>query len=87
MRAIGVLSITILLSGGAMAQPMSPAQAYIDSLKRQGERDYVHRFDRYRPSDVADCRSRANSVFGPIDTKEVVLQDCLEARRLRRAGH
>lgn len=87
MRLVVMLSLAVVAAGPAVAdEPMTPARAYIESLKRKGEHDYVHRFDRYRTSDVYECRSRANSVFGPIGVKETVMEDCLKARDLRRRG-
>ena len=74
------------IAQGASTDPNSPAGRFLQELREKGDHDLAHRYDRYRPSDVADCRSRGNAAFGNIDVKEHVMNDCLEARRLRRQG-
>lgn len=50
------------------------------------QRAETERYARFRPSDVAECRSRGNATFGGIGIKEAVMDDCLRARELRRQG-
>lgn len=83
--------IRVAVAVALLAVPaLGRANAVDDYIaKLQAEADYaqVHRYDRFKPSDVADCRSRANAAFGDLGTKYAVMNDCLRARKLRAAGH
>lgn len=59
-----------------------------ESLRQEYEfnRAEALRLSVYRPSDVAECRSRGNAAFGDIILKMMVMNDCLRARDLRRRG-
>jgi len=48
--------------------------------------DDSRRYEGNRPSEVAECRSRGNAAFGNTVVKTAVMEDCLEAYRLRRQG-
>jgi len=52
----------------------------------ENDRQEALRLAAYQPSDVADCRSRANAAFAPLATKEAIMDDCLLASKLRRDG-
>jgi hypothetical protein len=60
----------------AMAQGRELDRRQAELQRRRGD----------KPSDVAECTSRANGVYGDIVRKMTVRDDCLEARRLRRRG-
>ncbi len=64
----------------------TPHEAFLRQLREETRRVEARHYDRYRPSDVAECRSRGNAVYGRIEAKIAVMRDCLEARRLRRQG-
>jgi G:T-mismatch repair DNA endonuclease (very short patch repair protein) len=62
----------------------------LEDMARRRELDRkeaaLHRQMGYRQSEVAECTSRANAVYGDIVRKMRVRDDCLEAGRLRRRG-
>lgn len=57
-----------------------------EASRPERERKEAIRLSAYAPSDVAECRSRGNASFGDLGLKQSVMDDCLEARRLRAAG-
>lgn len=91
MRA--VLTLLILLPAlPAVAQSFVMTGETPEQARRREARDIAHqramteRYARYRPSDVADCRSRGNAAFGDIVVKQGVMEDCLRAQESRRQG-
>lgn len=84
MRAALALLPTLLFAVPGVAE--TSHEAFIRDLKEESRRADTHRYDRFRPSDVAECRSRGNAAFGDIVTKTAVMEDCLRARELRRQG-
>ncbi len=86
MRAVFVLPLLMPLSLAVPALAETPHEAFLRQLREESRQKQARRYDHYRPSDVAECRSRGNAVFGGIVAKQRVMDDCLEARRLRRQG-
>ena len=68
------------------AQAPTAGQLYVDQLRREADQAERRRYLGVRPSEIAECRSRANSGLMPGYQREAVLDDCLAARRLRRQG-
>ena len=86
MRAVLAVFAVLPLLLAAPTAAETPHEAFIRRLQEDARRAEAHRYDRDRPSDVAECRARGNAVFGRIEAKLAVMRDCLEARRLRRQG-
>lgn len=84
MHAVFAVLLPLLLAAPAAAE--TPHEAFLRQLREEAREKHARRYDRHRPSDVAECRSRGNAVFGGIVAKQRVMDDCLEARLLRRQG-
>ena len=76
----------------AEAQKLDDDRASLEERHRANEAAYAAKRNEFyrqlgsKPSDIAECRSRANAAFGTLSLKESIQDDCLTAISLRRRG-
>lgn len=91
VEAIGAAPISVPVAAGPAPAPNSrpirqPRRFASPAANSEADQAERRRSLGVRPSDVADCRSRANTGLMPPDEREALLNDCLASRRHRRHG-